>query len=274
MLVLPSVRPPLVPWPCCVESRPVLPTTPAPNLYTHFTLDPRATSRELSVQLAAADAHLEGTGFVPEDPERQELAVAARILTEPSSRATYDQGLERGNQPTWAQLEQFAETGRWAMEPEVDSARPMGATARGSDTAQRATPGNRVLMAIIDYFFAALMVSFIVSVSFIDPDSHSMWIVSISSLFTVAYYLFFEVYAGATPAKLIGGYTVRDITTHEKLTWPQSIKRNWWRVASLVPLLGPLIAFFGALYVVTTIGPKNALRGQHDIMAHAEVVKK
>lgn len=252
----------------------MLPTTPAPNLYTHFTLDPRATSRELSVQLAAADAHLEGTGYLPEDPERQELAVAARILTEPSFRATYDQSLESGSLPTWAQLEEFAETGHWATEPEVDSAQPMGATARGSDTAQRATPGNRVLMAVIDYFFAALMVSFVVSVSFIDPDSQSVWVVSISSIFTVAYYLFFEVYAGATPAKLIGGYTVRDITTHQKLTWQQSVKRNWWRVVSLVPGIGPVVTIFAALYLVTTIGPKNALRGQHDIMAHAEVVKK
>ena len=86
--MLPWVR--LLPalWPCCVESRLVLPETPAPNLYTHFTLDPRATSNDLGVQLAAADANLEDIGYIPEDVERQEIAVAARILCEPSSRAT------------------------------------------------------------------------------------------------------------------------------------------------------------------------------------------
>ena len=246
----------------------MLPTSIAPNLYEHFTLDSRATSRELGVQLAAADAHLEGIGYLPEDPEREELAVASRILCEPSSRASYDQKVESGAQLTWAQLEDYANTGRWSESATTSAPTPP------RDNAQRATPGNRVLMAIIDYFLAALAVSFVVSFGFSNPDDNSVWIVSISSIFTVAYYICFEVLAGATPAKLIGGYTVRDLTTHEKLTWQQSIKRNWWRVASLVPIIGPLVAFFGALYVVTTIGPKNALRGQHDIMANAEVVKK
>lgn len=269
--MLPWVR--LLPalWPCCVESRLVLPETPAPNLYTHFTLDPRATSNELGVQLAAADANLEDIGYIPEDVERQEIAVAARILCEPSSRATYDQGLESGRQPTWHQLEEFAETGRWRTESQAASVDPSPAPSHDS---QRATPGNRVLMAILDYIIAAVVVSAVVSFGLSDPNAHAALVMGASSLFTVAYYLVSEVYLGATPAKLIAGYTVRDVTTHKNLTWQQSIKRNWWRVASLVPLIGPLVAFVGALYVVTTIGSKNALRGQHDIMANAEVVKK
>ncbi|OFN33990.1 RDD family protein [Corynebacterium sp. HMSC072A04] len=246
----------------------MLPASFAPNLYEHFSLDSRATSRELGVQLAAADAHLEGLGYLPEAPEREELAVASRILCEPSSRASYDQKVESGAQLTWAQLEDYATTGRWGESAHAPTSTPP------RDDARRASPGNRVLMAVIDYFLAALVVSFIVGFGFTNPDDNSVWIVSISSIFTVAYYICFEVLAGATPAKLIGGYTVRDVTTHEKLTWQQSIRRNWWRVASLVPLIGPLIAFFGALYVVTTIGAKNQLRGQHDIMANAEVVKK
>ena len=284
--MLPWVR--LLPalWPCCVESRLVLPETPAPNLYTHFTLDPRATSNDLGVQLAAADANLEDIGYIPEDVERQEIAVAARILCEPSSRATYDQGLESGRQPTWRQLEEFAEAGRWRTEapstqasnaesfsPESQPVSVDPSPAPSQDS-QRATPGNRVLMAILDYIIAAVVVSAVVSFGLSDPNAHAALVMSASSLFTVAYYLVSEVYLGATPAKLIAGYTVRDVTTHKNLTWQQSIKRNWWRVASLVPLIGPLVAFVGALYVVTTIGPKNALRGQHDIMANAEVVKK
>lgn len=289
--MLPWVR--LLPalWPCCVESRLVLPETPAPNLYTHFTLDPRATSNDLGMQLAAADANLEDIGYIPEDVERQEIAVAARILCEPSSRATYDQGLESGRQPTWRQLEEFAETGRWRTEaPSTDASSTQASSAESfspesqpvsvdpspapSQDSQRATPGNRVLMAILDYIIAAVVVSAVVSFGLSDPNAHAALVMSASSLFTVAYYLVSEVYLGATPAKLIAGYTVRDVTTHKNLSWQQSIKRNWWRVASLVPLIGPLVAFVGALYVVTTIGPKNALRGQHDIMANAEVVKK
>ena len=284
--MLPWVR--LLPalWPCCVESRLVLPETPAPNLYTHFTLDPRATSNDLGVQLAAADANLEDIGYIPEDVERQEIAVAARILCEPSSRATYDQGLDSGRQPTWRQLEEFAETGRWRTEaPSTQASNAESFSPESqpvsidpnpapSHDSQRATPGNRVLMAILDYIIAAVVVSAVVSFGLSDPNAHAALVMSASSLFTVAYYLVSEVYLGATPAKLIAGYTVRDVTTHKNLSWQQSIKRNWWRVASLVPLIGPLVAFVGALYVVTTISPKTALRGQHDIMANAEVVKK
>lgn len=289
--MLPWVR--LLPalWPCCVESRLVLPETPAPNLYTHFTLDPRATSNDLGMQLATADANLEDIGYIPEDVERQEIAVAARILCEPSSRATYDQEVESGRQPTWRQLEEFAETGRWRTEaPSTDASSTQASSAESfspesqpvsidpspapSQDSQRATPGNRVLMAILDYIIAAVVISAVVSFGLSDPNAHAALVMSASSLFTVAYYLVSEVYLGATPAKLIAGYTVRDVTTHKNLSWQQSIKRNWWRVASLVPLIGPLVAFVGALYVVTTIGPKNALRGQHDIMANAEVVKK
>ncbi|TRX43658.1 RDD family protein [Corynebacterium guaraldiae] len=243
----------------------MLPVSFAPNLYEHFTLDSRATSRELGVQLAAADARLEGLGYLPEDAEREELAVAARILCEPSSRASYDQKVESGARLTWAQLEDYANTGRW------DDSHHAPAPAHD---APRATPGTRVVLAVIDYVIAAIGVSLLVSFGVYNSAFNEVWLTSISGIITVAYYICFEVLVGATPAKLIAGYTVRDVTTREKLTWQQSIKRNWWRVASLVPLVGPLIAFFGALYVVTTIDPKNALRGQHDIMANAEVVKK
>lgn len=243
----------------------MLPVSFAPNLYEHFTLDSRATSRELGVQLAAADARLEGLGYLPEDAEREELAVAARILCEPSSRASYDQKVESGTRLTWAQLEDYANTGRW------DDSHHAPAPAHD---APRATPGTRVVLAVIDYVIAAIGVPLLVSFGVYNSAFNEVWLASISGIITVAYYICFEVLVGATPAKLIAGYTVRDVTTREKLTWQQSIKRNWWRVASLVPLIGPLVAFFGALYVVTTIGPKNALRGQHDIMANAEVVKK
>lgn len=246
----------------------MLPVSFAPNLYEHFTLDSRATSRELGVQLAAADARLEGLGFLPEDSEREELAVAARILCEPSSRASYDQKVESGARLTWAQLEDYANTGRW------DENHHAPALTAPAYDAPRATPGTRVALAVIDYVIAAIGVSLLLSVGVYNSTLNEVWLTSFSGVITVAYYICFEVLVGATPAKLIAGYTVRDVTTREKLTWQQSIKRNWWRVASLVPLIGPLIAFFGALYVVTTIGPKNALRGQHDIMANAEVVKK
>ena len=246
----------------------MLPVSFAPNLYEHFTLDSRATSRELSVQLAAADARLEGLGFLPEDSEREELAVAARILCEPSSRASYDQKVESGVRLTWAQLEDYANTGRW------DENHHAPALTAPAYDAPRATPGTRVALAVIDYVIAAIGVSLLLSVGVYNSTLNEVWLTSFSGIITVAYYICFEVLVGATPAKLIAGYTVRDVTSREKLTWQQSIKRNWWRVASLVPLIGPLIAFFGALYVVTTIGPKNALRGQHDIMANAEVVKK
>jgi len=269
----------------------VLPETPAPNLYTYFTLEPQATSNELGEQLAAADTNLEDIGYIPEDVERQEIAVAARILCEPSSRATYDQGLDSGRQPTWRQLEEFAETGRWRTEaPSTDASSTQASSAESfspesqpvsidpspapTHDSQRATPGNRVLMAILDYIIAAVVVSAVVSFGLSDPNAHAALVMGASSLFTVAYYLVSEVYLGATPAKLIAGYTVRDVTTHKNLTWQQSIKRNWWRVASLIPLIGPVVTILGALYVVTTIGPKTALRGQHDIMANAEVVKK
>ena len=85
----------------------------APNLYEHFSLDHRSTSRELGILLAAKDARLEQMGFELGDDRRQEAQIAHTILSNPENRATYDQGLEDSFQPTWAQLSELAAYGEW-----------------------------------------------------------------------------------------------------------------------------------------------------------------
>lgn len=262
----------------------MLPATPAPNLYGYFLVDSRSTSRELSVKLAAADIQLANTGYLPEDQRRQELDIASKILCEPSMRASYDQEIERGFQPTWAQLEQVAETGRWpqqAPQPGYGGG-PAGASAAfgasvpvaASAHPERASGGVRVRMAILDFVLASIVASLFGAATTPTSADGGTLAAFVMAVVVVAYFVGFEVILGATPGKMLFGYTVRNATTHDKLTWGQSIQRNWWRVAGLVPAVGPLLSLLAGLYLVTTIGPNTQLQGKQDRMVNAEVAKK
>ncbi|MDO5031177.1 RDD family protein [Corynebacterium sp.] len=284
----------------------------APNLYSHFSLDPHATSRELGILLAAKDARLEGMGVSLGDEQRQQLQIAHSILSSPETRATYDEGLDEGLRPTWSQLSEVAAYGEWPygmqasasaqQSPFAAPAAPPTATASQSPfhvdpfgqnnlqqgaaqlapygvaygmgpNSPRATMGTRVAMALIDSVIALFMVGIVGAVAF-DASSSDFVTLFGTSLLGVAYFVLFESVLGATPAKMLMGYEVRNAETGEKLSITESAKRQWWRLVSLVPGIGPLASMACAVYVVSTINPNNELRGQHDRLANAEVVKR
>ena len=83
-----------------------------------------------------------------------------------------------------------------------------------------------------------------------------------------------ECWLGASPAKLLMGYTVRDVDTKERLSLTQSAKRQWWRLVNIVPGPGTFASWVGAGVHTFTITEKNNRRGSHDEWANAEVVKK
>lgn len=93
-------------------------------------------------------------------------------------------------------------------------------------------------------------------------------------LCAILYCVGFEVILGGTPVKKLMGYEVRDSTTGEKLSWVQSLKRQWWRAITIVPGLGSVVSFFAAIFYATSIKQENGLLGAHDKLANAEVVKK
>lgn len=89
----------------------------------------------------------------------------------------------------------------------------------------------------------------------------------------LVYFLGCEVQFGATPAKLLFGYTVRDVATGNHLSWGQSVQRNWWRIVTVVPVAGIVISAIAALAYVLSFTP-DGRQGIHDRSAGAEVVKK
>ncbi len=147
--------------------------------------------------------------------------------------------------------------------------------AAGSGIAQsgeRPTAGTRAGMAIVDCIIAAIVAG---PVYALGGGTDSTFVAyMLSALVLVSYYIGFEVLLGATPAKFIFGYKVRDVTTGASLSWEQSFKRNWWRVVYIVPVVGWLISFISAIVVFTSIGPASQMQGSQDRLANAEVVRR
>lgn len=270
----------------------------APNLYEHFSLDHRSTSRELGILLAAKDARLEQMGFELGDDRRQEAQIAHTILSNPENRATYDQGLEDSFQPTWAQLSELAAYGEWpaqmqrpqqpygfaptaqAQASPFDPFAPQNKAAAPAPfspyqpaqvNAERPLGSTRALMAIADLVLCGMVSTPIAAIS---AGASELSMSLIFGLCTILYCVGFEVSWGATPVKKLLGYEVRDRTSGDKLSVVQSLKRQWWRVVTLVPGLGGVVSFFAAIFYATTINQENGLLGAHDNLANAEVVKK
>ncbi|MEJ5997469.1 RDD family protein [Corynebacterium sp. H130] len=134
----------------------------------------------------------------------------------------------------------------------------------------RATSGTRLGMTLLDGFIALGLTGIITENSNLGFLGTS----AVSAVIVLGYFLALEVLLGGTPAKLMFGYTVRDVHTGNKLSWEQSAKRNWWRLATLVPVIGQVISFIGAIACYSTITDANGRMGSHDRLAGAEVVKR
>ena len=148
-----------------------------------------------------------------------------------------------------------------------------GAAGSGiTQSGERPTAGTRAGMAIVDCIIAAIVAGPVYALG--GGTDNTFVAYMLSALVLVSYYIGFEVLLGATPAKFIFGYKVRDVTTGASLSWEQSFKRNWWRVVYIVPVVGWLISFISAIVVFTSIGPASQMQGSQDRLANAEVVRR
>ncbi|WP_080796327.1 RDD family protein [Corynebacterium pacaense] len=134
----------------------------------------------------------------------------------------------------------------------------------------RPTSGTRLQMAIVDLIIAAVGSGIIIGI--LGADGLLDWL--LGTLLMIAYVVGFESVMGATPAKKMFGYEVRDVTTGSRLSAGASFKRNWWKFLGAVPALGGLVTLIMAAVYGSSINPSNQMRGIHDKMANAEVVKK
>ncbi|MCK2201065.1 RDD family protein [Corynebacterium callunae] len=140
-----------------------------------------------------------------------------------------------------------------------------------NSTSERPTSSTRLLMAILDMFIAGFVGSMVMGF-FAYVNESLMFIVGV--LFMAFYIIGAESVWGATPAKKLMGYEVRDVTTHSRLSAGAAAKRNWWKVISVVPGVGGIVSFIMAIVYGSSIKPENEMRGIHDRLANAEVVKK
>ncbi|APT86229.1 RDD family protein [Corynebacterium flavescens] len=278
--------------------------SPAADLYTHFSLDSRDTCRELSILLEAKQAQLGSLGFLGESDELAQVRTAQQILSSPEKRATYDQGIDQGMQPTWSTLSFLAQHGEWpAANPQPQNTtygsyaptyaqagaapsspygdplqqnhftnQPVPQAGSAEAAAQRPTGGTRFLMAVVDFFLATAAASLLTAPLAVVFNSDVL--VVVTGLVMALYALGFEVLAGGSPAKLAMGYRVRDIETKQKLSVAQSAKRQWWRLINVVPGIGQVVGLIAGMVYLGTITPAKGMRGTHDEIANAEVVKK
>ncbi len=148
--------------------------------------------------------------------------------------------------------------------------------------AQRANWGTRMLMHLMDLAVPTISVPIILLVldelvSFV-PGLHSdstlgdLSILLAGTLFA-AYFVIGDM-TGGTLAKRMMGYRVRDVNTGKKLSLGQSLKRNWVRGLSVIPLVGWLATAAASLPLALTIKPSRGQVGTHDALAGAEVVKQ
>ncbi|MDK4293440.1 RDD family protein [Corynebacterium accolens] len=138
---------------------------------------------------------------------------------------------------------------------------------------KRPSQETRIGMGILDFFLAGGISGAVGAGVDELADVEALSFVAFC-IVMVVYVLGSEVWLGASPAKILAGYTVRDVDTKEKLSLSQSAKRQWWRLINVIPGIGQLVGMLGAVVHATTINEENNLRGSHDDLANAEVVKR
>jgi len=138
---------------------------------------------------------------------------------------------------------------------------------------ERPSQSTRIGMGIVDFFLAGgISSAFAAGVDDL-VDADTLYYV-VACIVMVVYVVGSEVWMGASPAKILSGYTVRDVDTKKKLSLSQSAKRQWWRLINVVPGIGQLAGLVGAVVHTTTVNEENNRRGSHDELANAEVVKR
>lgn len=268
---------------------------PTVDLYRSLGLDPGDDSDSLRILLSGRDAKLEAEGYPPQHPTRQQLQTAFAVLGDPAAREQYDAALAQQRPLAWHEVEHLGNFGRF---PEVHFQQPNHPPPGSPDPAspplnfadsgyatpapvqsphnpfttpgERPPAGTRLGMLLLDGLFAAALTG-VATAIFAWSD---MLVALVGTLVMLLYFIGFEIKTGATPAKHIFGYEVRDVETGRKPSIEQSAKRQWWRFVALLPGIGTLVAFIGMIVIGSSISPEKEYRGAHDRWAGTEVAKK
>ncbi|BAU95075.1 hypothetical protein N24_0813 [Corynebacterium suranareeae] len=134
----------------------------------------------------------------------------------------------------------------------------------------RPPSSTRLWMAVLDMFFASVAGSIVAGI--FSFGSETLFGI-IMFLFTIVYIVGSETVFGSTPAKKIMGYETRDVDTQSKLSAGASVKRNWWKLIGFTGI-GFVVSLVMAAIYGSSINENNQMRGSHDRLANAEVVKK
>lgn len=134
---------------------------------------------------------------------------------------------------------------------------------------ERPTAGARLGMAWLDLIIFSIGSGILVALLGLNEFGAFV----LGALLMVAYIVGFESIMGATPAKKFFGYEVRDVNTHSRLSAGASAKRNWWKFLNIIPPASIITLIMAGVYG-NQINEANQMRGGHDKLANAEVVKK
>lgn len=278
-------------------------TSPMPNLYQLHGLDRSASADELGRVLAQRDLDLENQALPDTDPRRRQLHTTFAVLADDVRRATYDDALDASLSLTWDDLEYLGNFGMLpdpqifpssqpqpqpqpeqeptpynypTYTPPPPQADPFATPSQYTagmpvhqPSSDRPSAGLRLGMMLLDGLLLSMLTGLI---AVVFGGGGAGWL--LNSVIALAYFIGLEVYTGASPVKHLFGYQVRDISTGKNLSLEQSAKRQWWRLVNIVPGIGTVISFIGAIVIGTSINSTNQYIGSHDRWAGAEVVRK
>lgn len=280
------------------------------SFYQEFCLDPNDDCTQLGIQLSAQEVRLQQMGHPETSPLMRRVRLAFGILAHEETRHIYDNSLRSQQNRSDYELEYLANFGSWPLivPPQQPQSSPMAnpfasvppvqtpqypqgvpmnpnpfvapnyqvpaqmpaAPVFAAQQSARATASARMGLTLLDGVFALILVGSLVEVL----DSSFLLGSLVGGLIVLAYYIAPEVLMGGTPAKLMFGYTVRDVNTGARLSWVQSAKRNWWRLAAIIPAAGPAVSFIASIAYAISLSGDSARMGGHDRIADAEVVKR
>jgi uncharacterized RDD family membrane protein YckC len=133
--------------------------------------------------------------------------------------------------------------------------------------------GPRFLARLIDGIVVNIVVFL---VSFFLFDQGYWWLVTglFSGVLMFGYFVLLEVTNGATPGKRLMGLAVHGPGGAPRPDATQSAIRNSFTLLSVVPYLGPLLAFIAYVVIAVTISGSPTKQGKHDQLAGGTQVVK